>query len=101
MDTSLYSGWDTRMQHQRKIMHFEIEEEEVASVQSLVEEAKNRKLFEKYFGPMARASNILESKRGGKKEKGRSGILYYGEILGKRTKWEEFIMLNLKFLPPF
>jgi hypothetical protein len=29
------------------------------------------------------------------------GILYYGEILGKRTKWEEFIMLNLKFLPPF
>jgi hypothetical protein len=27
------------------------------------------------------------------------GILYYGEILGKRTKWEEFIMLNLKFYP--
>jgi hypothetical protein len=32
---------------------------------------------------------------------GSTGILYYGEILGKRTKWEEFIMLNLKFLPPF
>jgi hypothetical protein len=29
------------------------------------------------------------------------GILYYGEILGKRTKWEEFIMLKLNFLPPF
>jgi hypothetical protein len=29
------------------------------------------------------------------------GILYYGEILGKRTKWEEFITLNLNFLPPF
>jgi hypothetical protein len=72
MDTSLYSGWDTRMQHQRKIMHFEMEEEDVVFVQSLVEEAKNRKLFEKYFGPMARATNILESKRGGKKEKGRS-----------------------------
>jgi hypothetical protein len=53
-------------------MHFEMEEEEVAFVQSLVEEAKNRKIFEKYFGPMARASNIVESKRGGKKEKGRS-----------------------------
>jgi hypothetical protein len=29
------------------------------------------------------------------------GKLYYGEILGKRRKWEEFITLNLKFLPPF
>lgn len=72
MDTSPYQGWDTWMMHQRKIMHFEMEEEEVAFVQSLMEEAKNRKIFEKYFGPMARASNIVESKRGGKKEKGRS-----------------------------
>jgi hypothetical protein len=38
---------------------------------------------------------------GGGKNGLMGGILYYGEILGKRTKWEEFIMLNLKFLPPF
>lgn len=71
MDTKRFQGWDGRQQFLCKVMHVECEEDKVSMVQSLVEEAKQYKIFNKMFGWNARASCVMEVKKGSvaKKEK--------------------------------
>jgi hypothetical protein len=74
MDTKWFQGWDGRQQFLRKVMHVECEEEKVQMVQSLIEEAKQSGAFNKMFGRNARASCVLEVRKGSvaKKEKQRA-----------------------------
>jgi hypothetical protein len=74
MDTKRFQGWDGRQQFLRKVMHVECEEDKVQMVQSLIEEAKQDGSFHKMFGRNARASCVLEVKKGfvARKEKQRA-----------------------------
>jgi uncharacterized membrane protein YgcG len=67
-DTSVFKNWNGRQHDNRKVLAIEADEGDVEMIQYLVETAKNRQLFEKRWGRMAKVTIAIDNrqkKRGG------------------------------------
>jgi hypothetical protein len=61
-DTSLFQGWSGRQHEMRKTLTVEADESKVEMLQYWVETAKNRKIFEKYWGHKVKVMAVLDNR---------------------------------------
>jgi hypothetical protein len=71
-DTKPFSGWSGKQHDNRKCISVECDGGDVELIHYLVQTAKNRRLFEKYWGPKVYVAAIVDSKAKGKGKKKQS-----------------------------
>ena len=69
-DTSMYDDWHWRDSNKRKAIHIECAEEDVNHLQTLVEIAKRRNLIAAMWGKQVKLSNVVKTKKKGKRRAG-------------------------------
>ena len=61
-DTKAFQGWSGGQHEMRKVLAIEADDNDVEMIHYLVETAKNRRLFEKYWGFKARVTAVLDNR---------------------------------------
>ena len=69
-DAFMYDNWHWRDSNKRKAIHIECAEEEVNYLQTLVKIAKRRNLITAMWGKQVKLSNVVKTKKKGKRRMG-------------------------------
>ena len=62
-DTKMFQGWSGRQHEMRKTITIEADEDEVEMIQYWVEIAKNRRIFQKFWGHKVKVTAVLDNWR--------------------------------------